>query len=408
MVSNSNISQTRRIPLIVLVLFSMAGPMGMNIVLPSLPTLEQVFETDYATAQLTLTLYLAAVSVGQLIYGPVSDRFGRRPVVLFGLTVFLLGGVICLFAPTIEIMIAGRVIQAMGGCAGLVIGRAMVRDLFDADTAAAMIAYLTMGIVVAPTLAPLIGGVLEDWFSWQASFVFVIAAGAVFLVASIGWAHETLPEEKRHRTNFSGMLRSFMHLLTNPEFNAYAFQVAFNTSAYFAFLGGAPYVLVNLMGGTAGELGLYLVVISVFYIGGNYMTARIAQRLGIFRMVCIGNSISLVGPVVMLVLELTVGLDKVAFFGLMSLIALGNGFTIASGMAGAVGADPERVGAAAGLAGSLQIGMGALSTFIAGLLLAQYGDTALPLIFVLLFGLAFGFLCLILGKLVADRTRALS
>ncbi|MEH6405572.1 MAG: multidrug effflux MFS transporter [Sneathiella sp.] len=389
---------------VVLVLVSMCAPLGMNIVLPSLSSFRLVFDTDYATAQLTLTLYLAAVAVGQLIYGPMSDRFGRRPIILFGLVVFMIGCVIGFFATSIEMLIAGRMVQALGGCAGIVIARAMVRDLFDEAKAASVIAYLTMAFVVAPTLAPLVGGVLEDLFNWQAGFVFVFIVAVLTFVATLKGAQETLPLAKRQQTHFKHLFLSFWYLLKNPVFCSYALQMSFCTAAYFAFLGGSSYVLIELMGGTASELGVLFVFVSLFYIGGNFVTARLSQRIGVYRMVLIGTIVCMIGPLLLAITELTIGLNPISFFGLVAVVALGNGFCISSGMAGAISADSTRIGAASGLCGSMQVGFGAVSTFAAGASLSYFETTPLPLIVVIGVCTVCGFLSLTVGRAIINRT----
>jgi len=388
---------------VVLVLVSMCAPLGMNIVLPSLSSFRQVFDTDYATAQLTLTLYLAAIAIGQLIYGPMSDRFGRRPIILFGLVVFMIGCVIGFFATSIEMLIAGRMVQAGGGCAGIVIARAMVRDLYDEAKAASVIAYLTMAFVIAPTLAPMIGGVLEDLFNWQAGFVFVLGIAVLTFLAALKGAQETLPPTKRQRTHFRHLFLSFGYLLKNPVFCSYALQMSFCTAAYFAFLGGSSYVLIDLMGGTASELGVLFVFVSLFYIGGNFVTARLTQRLGVYRMVLTGTIICMIGPLLLAITELTIGLNPISFFGLVAIVALGNGFCISSGMAGAISADSTRVGAASGLCGSMQVGFGALSTLVAGASLSYFETTPLPLIVVIGVCSVCGFLSLTVGRLIINR-----
>ncbi len=370
----------------------------MNIILPSISSFQVAFETDYARSQLTLTVYLAAIAIGQLIYGPLSDRIGRRPIVLAGLVILILGSAICFYATSIEMMIAGRMVQAVGGCAGMVMGRAMVRDRYDADKAASMIAYMTMAVVVAPSLAPMLGGILEDQAGWRASFVFVIVFAAAVLLISLKGAEETLGISRRHRSNFGTLFLSFYYLLKNRTFLSYALQVSFSTAAYFTFLGGTSFVLIDLMGGTATELGLYFVVVSAFYIAGNFVTAKLTSRFGIFRLIMAGTCVALLGPALMLVTELMVGLMPLTFFGFMCFVGFGNGLCIATGIAGAISADPERVGAAAGLAGSMQIGFGAVSTFVVGLLLSAYETTPLPLILVVSFCCVCAFFALLLGK----------
>ncbi|MBE7637100.1 Bcr/CflA family efflux MFS transporter [Sneathiella sp. P13V-1] len=382
--SNEATQRLSRVFLVILVFISMNGPMGMNIVLPSLSAYQVEFNTEYATSQLALTFYLLAVAVGQLVWGPLSDQLGRRRIVMTGLLIMIIGCLICLYAPTINILIAGRMVMAFGACAGMVMGRSMVRDRYEAEAAAQVIAYLTMAIVLAPTVAPLLGGVLQDVFGWKSHFLFMIIFGGIAFIVVYSQLEETLPQEKRRTAEFKDLFLSFGALLRNPEFCAYAFQVSFATAAYFAFLGGSSFVVIDLMGGSATILGTYFVVVSVFYILGNFGTAKLAGKFGINRLIVFGCMVAITGPIAMIVWELNWGLTIESFAGLMGLVALGNGFCISSGIAAAVGADPERVGAASGLAGAMQIGMGALSTFAGGYFLTLYGDSVTPLLVVML------------------------
>ncbi len=363
-----------------LILISMCGPAGMNIILPSISSYQVAFETDYATAQLTLTFYLAAVAIAQLIYGPLSDRFGRLPIIYFGLSGFVVGGVMCLLAQSVEMLLVGRVVQAFGGCAGMVMGRAMVRDKYSAEQATSVIAYMTMAIVLAPTLGPAVGGILEDLYGWRSSFVFVVILGTVVMLVVSRSLQETLPIANRQVSNFGGMITSFGYLLSNANFNAYAFMVAFSTSAYFAFLGGSAYVLIDLMGGTASELGIYFVVVSAFYILGNFLTARLNSRFGVNRLIALGATLCLAGGLMLVVYGQMADHTPLTFIGMMSVIAFGNGFCVSTGIASAIGADPKRVGAASGLAGFMQIGFGSVATLIVGTLFTIFPSTPMPLI----------------------------
>jgi MFS transporter, DHA1 family, multidrug resistance protein len=399
-------NNTKTVPrsfFVILVLMSMCGPLGMNIILPSMSSYQVIFDTDYASSQLTLTFYLVAVALGQLIYGPFSDRFGRRPIVLFGLSVMVVGTIIGLNAVSIEMLIFGRMVQAFGACSGMVMGRSMIRDKYAAEAAAAVIAYMTMAIVLAPTLGPLIGGLLEDLFGWQSLYAFMLLFGATILITAHFVLPETLPTENRQEARFSQLFTSFWHLFKNPTFCAYALQVAFSTSAYFAFLGGSSYVVVDLMGGTATELGLLFVAVSVFYVIGNFGTAKFSGRLGVYKVVMIGALITMIGPIALAVWELTIGLNQYSFFGFMCIVAVGNGLCISSGLAAAIGADPKRVGAASGLAGSLQIGLGALSTLCAGLALSYFETSVLPLIGVMMVCVTMSLIAFIVGTNMAKR-----
>src|SRR5690606_20851902 len=167
----------RRPSLAILIAVTALGPMALNIFIPAMPGMTAVFGVDYGTIQLTLTLYLVGLAVAQLFMGPLSDRFGRRPVLLGGIGLFLAGSLAAALAPSIEALIVARIVQAVGGCAGIVLGRAIVRDTHSREASASMIGYITMVMVVAPMLAPLIGGYLDSWFGWRATFITVLAVG---------------------------------------------------------------------------------------------------------------------------------------------------------------------------------------------------------------------------------------
>ena len=165
----------------ILVAISAIGPLALNLFIPSMPGLEKTFAVPYGTVQLTLTLYLIGMAVCQLIYGPASDKFGRRPMLLAGLSLFFIASVLAAIAPTIETLIAARLIQAIGGSAGIVLARAMVRDVFTREKSASMISYITMAFVVAPMIAPVLGGFLEQYASWRVGFWLLAGFGAIVL-----------------------------------------------------------------------------------------------------------------------------------------------------------------------------------------------------------------------------------
>ena len=174
-----------------LIAIAAVSPLGINLYLPSMPGMARALGVDFTTIQLTLSLYLAAMAVGQLIIGPLSDRFGRRPVLLIGLTVFVIGSLICLAAQNVGLLIFGRVVQAFGGTAGITLSRAIVRDLYGRNQVASMIGYVTMGMAVAPMIAPTIGGVLETLFGWRASFAFLMVFGGLALLFAFWHLSET-------------------------------------------------------------------------------------------------------------------------------------------------------------------------------------------------------------------------
>ena len=370
----------RRPPFIVLIALTAAGALALNIFVPSIPGMQRVFDTDYATVQLTLTLSFATYAVMQLAYGPLSDRYGRRPVVLASLVLFLLGNVMCVLANSIEALIAGRVVQAVGGCAGFVVTRAILRDLYECERMGSMLGYLTMAMVAVPMVAPAIGGYLDVWYGWRAGFVLVAVFGVVVLAACVLVLHETnarlLPLE-----GAGALASAFWSLLRHRAFCGYAFQVGCTTGTFFAFVGGAPYVMVEVMGRPTSEYGLYFMFIAAMYMAGNFISGRISARVGIDRMIVRGTSLALAGVILLFLVTLAGALTPVTMFGAMAVMSLGNGFSTPNGLAGAVSVDPTRAGTASGFAGFLQMAIGALATYVLGLLLTE---TAMPLAAVLL------------------------
>jgi len=377
----------RRPGLFILVAISGMGPLALNIFMPSMPGLQRVFNADYATVQLTLTLFLIGLAVAQLAYGPISDRHGRRPVLLGGMAVFVLGSIACLVAPTIEILIAARVLQAVGACSGMVLSRAIIRDLYDREQAVSMLAYVMAAMVVIPMLAPSIGGVLDEWFGWWASFAFCALAGAIVLFASWLALHESHTPSTAVR-GAADMGFDFIRLLRNPSFASYGFQGAFTSSAFFSFLSGAPYVTIDLLGRSPAEYGLYFISLSLMYILGNFLTGRLSKRIGLDRMIWIGTSLGILGTGLLLACVSAGLLTIWILFGTIAIMTVGNGLAIPNSMAGAISAEPRIAGAAAGLAGFLQMGLGAAATLLVGALLE---DTALPLAAVMFSGAVTGF-----------------
>lgn len=379
---------------------SALGPLALNIFLPSMPGLALRFGVDYGMMQLTLTLYLIGLGVAQLVYGPLSDRYGRRPVLLSGLAIFLAGSAICASAPSIEMLMLGRMLQAIGGCSGLVLGRAIIRDLHGRDSSAAMIGYVTMAMTLAPMLAPALGGYLDIWLGWRASFAFCSLAGAVVLF----WVLLVLPETLQPGgagEDAPGLLRGYRDLLRSPAFCGYALQTAFTSGMFFAFIAGAPFVVVTVLGLPPSSYGLWFVVVSLGYLAGNFLTGRFSVRFGIDRMIAAGASIALIGIAAQAATGWLGLLSLPAIFLPMAVVALANGLTLPNGTAGAVSVNPRAAGAAAGLSGALQMLVGAAAAVIVG-----YGQDIDPSQYPMIWTMMGSGILALLSFLVATRMRA--
>jgi len=368
-----------RPPLLLLIAVAGIGPLALNIFIPSMPGMTRVFGISYGTVQLTLTLYLIGVAVAQLFIGALSDKHGRRPVLLVGMVLFVLGSGICAAAGTIEVLIAGRIIQAVGGSTGLVLSRAIARDINDHVGATRMVAYITMAMVVAPMLGPAIGGYLEDAFGWWSGFVLVGLLGVAVLLAAIRWLVET-HHERRPMPGFSGMLADYATLMRSPCFVGYALNATFSTGVFFSFLAGAPYIMVELLGRSPSEYGLYFMLVSGGYMLGNFTAARLSMRVGTDRMVIYGSALALLGTTLLWVFASGATPSPLAFFGPTALIGFSNGLSLPNSMVGAVSVDPKLAGTASGLAGFIQMAIGALGTLVVGHL---QGETQFPMLTVM-------------------------
>ena len=343
------------------------APLSMQIFVPALPAIQRGFQVSTGVAQLALSLSILANALATLSYGPLSDRFGRRPAVLAGLGLFVVGSVMCALAPTIDLLIVGRVVQAAGGAAGMVMARAIVRDLYEREHAAAMIAYLTMAMVVAPMLAPSVGAVLMDLSDWRAIFVALTVVGILLV-----WGARLRLIETRAGAALGSGARSLMtgagRLLRSDAFIAYVLQSTFSMSMFFAFVSGAPYFVIDVLERPATEYGLYFILVSVGYMAGNFTAARVTRRVGLDRMIVLGSSLALVVAALVLGLLLTLPWAPVLLFGPMMLGSFASGLAMPNAQAGAISVDPALAGTASGVAGFTQLLVAALVSQAVGML----------------------------------------
>lgn len=348
-----------------LVIASALGPLTLNVFLPSLPAMARHFDTDYSVIQLTVSLYLAAMAGLQLVLGPASDRFGRRPVMLVSLAVFILATMAAVVSPNVETLLVCRVLQAFAA-AGVVLSRAVVGDTVGPAGAASRIGYVTMGMTLAPMIGPAIGGVLDEVYGWQATFGLTL----IFGVVAIFIVYFDLGETNRHRTEDLGaQFRAYPQLVRSRPFWGYALTSAFTSGAFFAFVGGAPYVSSEMLGMSPSQYGFYFAVLGVGYLTGNFLSGRYASRFGIRRMIVAGNAVAVCGALVSFGLFLSGIVHPLSLFGPMALMGVGNGLTLPSANAGMVSVEPGLAGSASGLGGAMQMSSGAALSVVSGMLL---------------------------------------
>ncbi|WP_171101885.1 multidrug effflux MFS transporter [Ruegeria sp. HKCCD7255] len=362
-----------------LVLLSGLSALSMNVYLPSMPNMAVYFETDYRVMQLSVALYLLVNAVLQVLIGPVADKAGRRPVLMWGLSLFLLATLGCIYAPNVEVFLAFRMCQAII-VVGMVLSRAAVRDMYDQDQAASMIGYVTMGMAVVPMIGPAIGGVLEETFGWKANFWMPFALGALTLILTYRDFGETAATSGK---TLLQQFREYPELLTSPRFWGYSLSSAFSSGAFFAYLGGAPFVGTEVFGLSAAQVGVYFGAPALGYFFGNFISGRFSVRFGVNRMVLWGCLLNAVGVILSASLVLTGLGTAISFFGLMTFVGLGNGMSIPNATSGALSVRPHLAATASGLSGAIMLGGGAALSALAGALLTVETG-AMPLLWLML------------------------
>jgi DHA1 family bicyclomycin/chloramphenicol resistance-like MFS transporter len=362
-----------------LILIAGLSAMSMNVMLPSLPAMAVWFDTEYRLMQLSVAIYLGVNAVLQIVVGPLADRYGRRPVILGGCVIFLFATVGCIFSPTVEIFLAFRMAQGVI-VTGMVLSRAVVRDMVPQDQAASMIGYVTMGMTLVPMVAPALGGLLDDLFGWQSVFVLLLASGIA--VTWLVW-RDLGETAAKSEASLMGQVRQYPQLLTSRRFWGYCLASAFASGAFFAYLGGAPFVGSVVFGLTPSTLGVVFGAPAVGYLLGNFVSARLAVRTGINPLILVGCLITLTGLSVQMVLFLA-GFGNVwVFFAFMTFVGLGNGLVMPNAASGMLSVRPHLAGTASGLGGAIMIGGGAALSALAGFLLTPERG-AMPLLWIML------------------------
>jgi MFS transporter, DHA1 family, multidrug resistance protein len=384
-------SEARRTPWRLLaLLIAMAGmsSLSLNILLPAMPGLATKLAADPARVQLTVSLYLMGLAVAQLVFGPLSDRFGRRPVVLAGLALATVASTAAIFAASIATLVIARVAQSLGASTGQTIGRAIIRDLYDRQHAASMIGLVTSVVVLMPMIAPLIGGILDTLFGWEAIFAFTAAVS----FAICAWAMLDLPETR----NLSLGPNSERHfradlaaLAASPRFFGYALCAGLGSAPFFSFLGAAPHVVVSMLGRTSAEYGLWFFVPSIGFMAGNFAVSRLTTRFGIDALIWWGIALTIAGCLLNVAVYVALpGWEMATIFLPQIVIGFGNGLLLPTSIAGAVSIRPQVAGTASGVTGFVQMGIAAVAAQLGGHVISHAPDALPMLLLMLAFGVA--------------------
>ncbi|MEQ8815536.1 MAG: multidrug effflux MFS transporter [Thalassobaculum sp.] len=335
------------------------GPISTDMYLPSLPALVTDFGSDVPTVQLTLSAFLVAFAVAMLAYGPLSDRFGRRPVLIGAITVYLLASVACALAPSIEWLIAARVLQAVGCCAGPVLGRAVVRDVYGRDRAATVLSYMGTAMALAPAIGPIAGGWLQVAYGWQATFWVLTAFSGLALVGVLLMLDETNAHRNPHATSLRGLLHSYRALLSHRGYLGYVATISACYSVIFSFISGSSFVLIEVVGLSADLYGMCFATMVIGYMSGTFLSGRFGRKVGIDRLILAGAAVSTAAGLAMAGFAWA-GEATVATIVLPQIVAMfGVGLVFPNCQAGAIGPFPTMAGAASALLGFSQMGVAA-------------------------------------------------
>lgn len=352
-----------RAPFLLLVALTACGTLGMHVIIPALPATARALDMSISATQLTITLYLIGLAVGQLFYGPVSDRFGRRPTLLVGLTLFTVASVATACAPNAGVLIGSRIMQSIGGCAGLVLGRAAVRDGAEPDKAAGQLALLTLVMSVIPALAPALGGYLTAFIHWRASYVLLAAMGGLTLLVTF----LILPETNRTRSSGSSarsLLSGYAILGRSRAFLGFAVGGACSTTAFYGFMAASPFIFENVLHRPTQEVGLYYILMMGGVSFGSFLANRLSRVVPLRKGLRIANFVTIAGGALFVLLDVADLLTGPSMTAAVTLFMAGAGMASPFALAGSVSVNPRTIGAASGMYGFFQMGYGMLCTVV--------------------------------------------
>jgi MFS transporter, DHA1 family, multidrug resistance protein len=383
--------------ILMLGLMAAIAPLSASIHVQSIPAIAQDLSASYASAQLTVSVFLFVFAFAQLIAGPLSDRVGRRPVLFGGLAVYGVGSIAAALAPNIEVMIAARVLQAAGGCVALITPRAVVRDRLSGLEAARILTLVSMLQSTAPILAPVVGGAVDLVLGWRA--IFICLAGYAVAIGTWAWLRmlESRPTDGETVVGWGAILSRYGKLLRTRRFLAYAAVFSLGTTGYFGFLASGPAVLIGELGLAPWQFSIALAVISLQFVISGYLASVLVVRIGIDRVLLIGGALQVVAALCFLMVAHLPSAMIVTTVFCVSTFA--NGLVFANSLAGATAVDPRIAGSASSILGALQFIVGGLvAVTVTSFPLTDFGAFPLALLV-----LAVGTL---IGVLVAKTSQA--
>jgi len=358
----------RHAPLWLLAMATFAGTLGMHIFVPALPAAAADLHAGVGAMQLTISLYILGLACGQLLYGPLADWLGRRPVLMGGLLLYIAAGLAAAFAPQVQALIAARLLQALGGCSGLVLGRTIVRDTAPTSQAAQRLAMMNLMVTLGPSVAPLVGSGLAETVGWRSIFLLLAGLGTVTLIA----AWRLLPETRGalaevRAPSLPELGRRYRQLLASRAFLGFSIGGGCATTSMYAFIAAAPFVFVHDLNRPLHEAGIYIALLVSGVWLGSMLTSRLITRMGLGRLLVRANLASCVAAAVLLAAVLLHRLSVPLVVGTMFLYTVGVGMAAPAALTQAISVNPQVIGSASGLYGFVQMAVGAVCTSAAGL-----------------------------------------
>jgi DHA1 family bicyclomycin/chloramphenicol resistance-like MFS transporter len=355
------------------------GAVTIDLYLPTLPSIARAFAVSPATVQLTFSAFFVGMAFGQLVYGPLSDRVGRRPAILFGAVLYVIASLACAFAPSVEWLVAGRFAQALGCCAGMVVARAVVRDRYDHRDSARIFSLLVLVLGVAPLVAPSVGGWLAAAVSWRAIFIVLAAFGAAVGVAVWFRLEESRSPATEAKARGESVAGAYWDLLQRRRLLGYTLVSACNGATLFSYIATAPDLVITIWGFTPGQFGLIFGIIAVGVIGSSQVNRWLLLRHAPDRILAVASLFAL-GFGMALLAAVLLGASKWFIMAGLFAVLTSNGFIAANALAGALNVDPLRAGTTSGLFGSANFALGAAASATAA---ALHDGTARPVAMVM-------------------------
>lgn len=344
------------------------GLVSTDIYVPLLPDIANTFAVPGSVLQLSLTSYFLGLSLAQLFYGPMSDAWGRKPVVLLGISIFTIASILIVFVPNVECLLVARFFQAIGACAGMTVGRSIVGEIYTKEETGKIFATIFPFIGLSPAIAPVIGGIIGNYFGWRAIFVFIFFLGLLLILLIKSKLPETKREDERVPLNMTGVTHNYLKILSSRIFWGYALCPCFAYIAYFAYLAESPFIL-SQYGYSAKMISFFYITLAISYVVGNFSARKLLYYLHISRVIVVGYIFFMAGGFLMLLLNYELNLNHLSLDLIfpITVLTFGNGFLLPLGNAGVITSFPKNSGYASGLLGFLQLVSAALTTAVIGI-----------------------------------------